>query len=78
MNSNKCVHIFFCVLSIDIHIMMLAHRGNIIPFRVTVFWDVVPYNLVQANRCFMGPYCLRNEDEMSVNFYDATDHNMVT
>jgi hypothetical protein len=59
--------------------------------KLTVFWDVVPYSLVEAYRRFRGACCLHHQDsegiislmmeaastsETLVNFYQITRRNI--
>jgi hypothetical protein len=51
--------------------------------KVTVFWDVAPFNIVEIDRCFRGAYRLHHQgdeetvstSETSVNFYEKTRRN---
>jgi hypothetical protein len=55
---------------------------TVVNMRITVFWDVVPCNLVEVYRHFRGSCCLHHHGilmmeaastfETSVNFYQAT------
>jgi hypothetical protein len=50
--------------------------------KMTVFWDIVPYGLIEIARHFRGAYCLTamialmmkavSTSVMSVNFYETT------
>jgi hypothetical protein len=45
--------------------------------KMTVFWDVVPYSLVETDRRFRGTCCLHHHGyESSVNFYHTTWRNI--
>jgi hypothetical protein len=44
--------------------------------KMTVFWDIAPYILIEIDRRFRGAFCLMmeavNTSEKSVNFYETT------
>jgi hypothetical protein len=53
---------------------------------MTVFWDVMPYSLVETGQHFRGTYCLHHQDALlakdvrtsgkSVNLYQTTHSNI--
>jgi hypothetical protein len=55
--------------------------------KISVFWDVVPYSLVETDRRFRGAHCLIramalimeeiSTSETSVNFYQTTWRNIL-
>jgi hypothetical protein len=52
-----------------------------VSIKMTVFWDIAPYSLVETDRR-LSAYCLAalkmeavSTSEMSVNFYQTTRHN---
>jgi hypothetical protein len=63
-------------LSTELKGSALPAIGHDPQLKMTVFWDIVPFSLVEIDQCFALVVEAVNTSEMSVSFYKTTQHNI--